>query len=84
MMKYLLALLIALLVPTAAMAKGECKADKQKFCKEVIQADGDVRACLEQHKAELSEACKAQREAKAKENDAATEKPVPSTETPKE
>jgi len=58
-MRYLMALLIALLVPTAAMAKGECKEDKQKFCKDVIEAQGEVGACLKQHAAELSEACKA-------------------------
>ena len=65
-MKYLMALMIALLVPTAAMAKGECKADKQKFCKNAAH----VGACLDQHKAELSEACKASREAKGKEEGA--------------
>src|SRR5262245_4441014 len=62
----LMALLIVLLIPTAAMAKGECKQDKQKFCQDVIEATGDVGACLKQHTAELSEACKALREAKAK------------------
>ena len=30
-MKYVMVAIIALLVPTAAMAKGECKEDKQKF-----------------------------------------------------
>jgi hypothetical protein len=69
-MKYLMALIIALLVPTAAFAKGECKEDKQKFCKDTIKAKGDVGACLKQHEAELSEACKAAREAKAKEKEA--------------
>jgi hypothetical protein len=44
-MKYLMALIIALLVPTAAMAKSECKEDKQKFCKDVIEANGDVALC---------------------------------------
>ena len=69
-MKYLVALLLALLVPTAAIAKGECKQDRQKFCKEVIEAKGGVGACLDQHMAELSEACKTQRRAKAKEKNA--------------
>ena len=64
-MKYLKALIVALLVPTAAMAEGECQADRQKFCKDV--AKGDVVACLDKHSAELSEACKAKREARAKE-----------------
>jgi hypothetical protein len=65
-MKYLMVLFIALLVPTAAMAEGECQADREKFCKDV--AKGDVVACLDQHSAELSEACKAKREARAKTN----------------
>jgi len=55
------ALIIALLVPTAAMAKGECKEDVLKFCKDAAH----LGACLDEHKAELSEACKANREAKA-------------------
>ena len=62
----LVALLIALLVPTAAMAKGECTADKEKFCKDVVEAKGDVKACLNQHASELSEPCKKRQEAKAK------------------
>ena len=69
-MKYLMALFITLLVPTAAVAKGECKEDRQKFCKDVIEAKGDVGACLNQHMTELSEACKTQLEAKAKEKNA--------------
>ena len=48
-MKYLVALLLALLVPTAAIAKGECKQDRQKFCKDVVEAKGDIGACLNQH-----------------------------------
>ena len=64
-MKHMMALIIALLVPTAAMAKGECKDDKEKFCKDVIGAK-NVGACLKEHKAELSEACKTMLEARAK------------------
>jgi hypothetical protein len=60
-MKFLMALMIAL-VPTASFAKGECKADKHKFCKHVIAAKGDVGACLNRHMAELSEACKSKRD----------------------
>ena len=60
-MKYLMVVLVALLIPTTAMAKGECKADKEKFCKGAAHSG----ACLDQHKAELSETCKAHREAKA-------------------
>ena len=57
-MKYLMALIVALLVPTAAFAKGECQDDVQKFCKDVGEAKGTVVACLQQHMVELSEACK--------------------------
>jgi hypothetical protein len=60
-MKQLMVVIIALLVPAAAMAKGECKADREKFCKDAAH----VGACLDQHQAELSEACKAKRERKA-------------------
>jgi Cysteine rich repeat len=45
-------------VPTVVMAKGECKEDRTKFCKEVVEAKGDVGACLKKHSNELSEACK--------------------------
>jgi hypothetical protein len=57
-MKYLMALIVALLIPTAASAKGECQDDVQKFCKDVGEAKGAVVACLQKHMAELSEACK--------------------------
>ena len=69
-MRHLVALMIALLVPTAVMAKAGCAEDKEKFCKEVIEAKGKVGACLNEHKAELSEACKAKLEAKAKDKEA--------------
>ena len=65
-MKHLVVLIIALLISSAAMAEGECQADKQKFCKDV--AKSDVGACFDKHAAELSEACKAKREARAKKN----------------
>ena len=65
-MKHLVVLIIALLISSAAMAEGECQADRQKFCKDV--AKSDVAACFDKHAAELSEACKAKREARAKKN----------------
>ena len=65
-MKHLVVLIIALLISSAAMAEGECQADRQKFCKDV--AKSDVGACFDKHAAELSEACKAKREARAKKN----------------
>ena len=64
-MRLLVALLVALLVPAASMA-GDCANDKEKFCKEVIAAKGKVGACLKEHKAELSESCKAKLDGKAK------------------
>ena len=65
-MKHLVVLIIALLISSAAMAEGEWQADKQKFCKDV--AKSDIGACFDKHAAELSEACKAKREARAKKN----------------
>jgi len=63
-MRYLLALMIVLLIPASAFAKGECREDKHKFCKGMDKAE--LKACFKEHEAELSEACKARREAKAK------------------
>jgi hypothetical protein len=64
-MKRMAVLMVVLLVPTAAMA-GECTPDKLKFCKEVIDAKGNLGNCLKEHKAELSEACRTKLESKAK------------------
>jgi hypothetical protein len=69
-LKPLIVLIIALLVPTAVMAGGECKEDKQKFCKDVVAAKGDVGACLNQHLAELSDACKTKAKEKSAEGSA--------------
>jgi len=60
-MKHLMVVIIALLIPAIAMAKGPCKEDKEKFCKDAAH----LGACLDQHMAELSEACKAKRERRA-------------------
>ena len=60
-MRHLIVLTIVLLIPTAAMAEGPCKADREKFCKDVIPGKGAVKACMKQHEAELSDACKAAR-----------------------
>ena len=64
-MRLLIAVIIGLLVPAAAMA-GDCADDKEKFCKDVVAAKGKVGACLKEHKAELSESCKAKLDGKAK------------------
>jgi hypothetical protein len=64
-MNHLTVVIIALLIPATAMATGECKQDRLKFCKHAPH----VAACLDKHKAQLSEACKAkQARAKAKKN----------------
>lgn len=92
-MKQLVALLmIAFLVPTAAMAKNTaCKEDKAKFCKDTKASGGKVRDCLKQHAAEVSAACKAQldkpkevksKDEKAKKRDAT--KPAGAAEKPAE
>ena len=60
--KHLMVAIIALLIPITAMAEGECQQDRQKFCKDETKAN--VGACLDQHMGELSEACRAMREAR--------------------
>jgi len=77
-MKHLI-VVIALLIPTMAMAKGECKEDKQKFCKDAT----DSIACLAQHKAELSEPCRGKLEARANEKKEGSN-PTTGGETPKQ
>jgi hypothetical protein len=59
-MRYLQLLVIfELLVSTAAFATvSPCSKDRLKFCN-VKAAPEDVRACLLQHRDELSAACKA-------------------------
>jgi hypothetical protein len=64
LVKHIAIVTMALLIPTAAMAAGECKEDRQKFCGDVIAGKGGVKACMKQHEAELSDACKAARKAK--------------------
>ncbi|MGA7371023.1 MAG: cysteine rich repeat-containing protein [Methyloceanibacter sp.] len=51
--QYLMTLIVALLVPTAALAKGEREDDVQKFCKDVAGEKGAVGACLQQHERQL-------------------------------
>lgn len=62
-MKSLVALMmIAFLVPSAALAKGACQEEKTKFC---AKAE-DIGQCLSQHSSELSDACKAEIETREK------------------
>jgi hypothetical protein len=60
-MRYLRLLLIfELLVSTAAFANvAACSKDRLKFCNDGKTASENVRACLLQHKDELSDACRA-------------------------
>ena len=60
-MRYLpLLILFELLLSTAASATvSPCTSDRLKFCKEVKANPEDARACLLQHKDELSGPCKA-------------------------
>ena len=66
-MKHLMVVIIALLIPAAAMAQ-QCKDDREKLCKGIAD-EKDVIACLKQHEGELSKPCKTKVEASgAKEN----------------
>ena len=79
-MKYLLAISIALLIPTVALATGECREERHKFCEGFRKAD--LLTCLKKHEAELSSPCKARleaRESKSGEKDNAGTTPTTST-----
>ena len=39
-------------------AAGPCKADREKFCKNVEAGGGRVARCMKEHKDELSKECK--------------------------
>jgi hypothetical protein len=58
-MKRLLAFtMIALSLATGALeGKGPCTDDKLKFCKHAAGSAEAIRACLQQHRGELSGAC---------------------------
>ena len=51
-------LAIGLAAPLRA-EDGPCKADMEKFCKDVKPGEGRIVKCMKEHEAELSEACKA-------------------------
>jgi hypothetical protein len=63
-MKYLLTLLIVLLIPTASLAKGECKEERKKFCAGMVKKQ--LWHCLSKHEAVLGAPCKTKIEARAK------------------
>ena len=68
-MKYLLTLLIVLLIPTAALAKGECKEERKKFCAMRRMVKKELWDCLSKHEAEVGAPCKTKMEARAKAKD---------------
>jgi hypothetical protein len=57
-MKYVVALIIAVLVPTGVSAKGACEPDVEKFCNG-LERGAKLTACLREHEAELEPGCKA-------------------------
>jgi hypothetical protein len=63
-MKHLLTLLIVLLIPTAALAKGECRDERKKFCAGMVKKQ--LWDCLSKHEAGLGAPCKTKIEARAK------------------
>lgn len=59
-MKTILVILAAGLIgATTVSAKGECQADRQKFCGKVMKGDHKgMWQCMKSHEQELSEPCK--------------------------
>ena len=62
-MKTTIMIFAALLFATGSVsAKGECKADREKFCATVQKGDHKAMyECMKSHEGELSESCKAHR-----------------------
>ncbi|GAB4438761.1 MAG: hypothetical protein OHK0011_21480 [Turneriella sp.] len=49
----------ALFSVTAISSKGECRADREKFCANVVKGNHKgMWQCIKEHESELSEACK--------------------------
>jgi Cysteine rich repeat len=44
--------------PGKGSARQACKPDYEKFCKDAKPGGGRIKACMEQHKDELSQACR--------------------------
>lgn len=73
MKKTILAVAVAFLTVAGVQAKSEmrgsgaCRADAQKFCKDVKPGQGRIYKCLVEHKTELSQECSTEMdEAKAR------------------
>ncbi|AFM13027.1 cysteine rich repeat-containing protein [Turneriella parva] len=59
MKQYLILSIAALMSVTAISAKGECRADREKFCGNVIKGNHKgMWQCMKEHENELSEGCK--------------------------
>jgi hypothetical protein len=50
---------ILLLAACAASAQEACRAEVDKFCKDIKTGEGRVLKCLQEHEADLSDACRA-------------------------
>jgi len=57
-------------VANAAPSRGACAEDIKKFCADVKPGAGGIAACLKQHEADLSAACKTHQENIAKQAEA--------------
>jgi hypothetical protein len=55
--------LAVLMVPTAVLAKGECREERKKFCAGLQKKE--LWACLRKHEAEVAAPCKTKLEARA-------------------
>jgi len=64
----LLWIMVVVLTAGSVLASDDpCKADRERYCKEVKPGQGRIADCLKGHEAELSQECKAYRESKADE-----------------
>lgn len=55
---------VAIATANAGEMGGACKADREKFCKDVKSGDGAVAKCMKEHKSELTAECKSKIEAR--------------------
>jgi len=58
--------LSALLMPASSFAHGACKADREKFCKDVPRGDGRIKQCMKEHYKDLSPVCQQKLDEKMK------------------
>ena len=58
-MKLILSLISVTAMAIAANAAHPCKADMDKFCKDVKPGGGAIAKCMKEHAADLSAECKA-------------------------